>query len=193
MPSFISIDVETANNDSASICQIGMVRFQNGKIIETYNQIINPECVFLPMNISIHGIKPQMVKNAPRFFEIFPQINEWLESSVVTSHSFFDRSAIHRAIERDLLKAGNYQWIDATTIIRRTWSKYAQRGYGLGNLARDFEIEFNHHDACEDARVSGEILVRALSESGKSIGDWAQSLKPKPKKAKAIVPDTHGI
>lgn len=193
MPNFISIDVETANNDASSICQIGMVRFENGCVKEVYNQLVNPECGFLPMNISIHGIRPEMVKNAPRFFEIFEEVHSFLSSGIVTSHSFFDRTAIYRAIARDLLPMPQYQWIDATTIIRRTWVQYSKRGYGLGNLSRDFEIEFKHHDACEDARVSGEIVCKAIKESGKTIDEWVQTLKPKPKKEKAIVNDVRGI
>ena len=193
MPSFVSIDVETANNDAASICQIGMVRFENGKIVEKYNKLINPDCQFLPMNISIHGIDSKKVKNAPRFFEIYDEINYWLSSSVITSHSFFDRNAIFRSIERDLLLPPNPIWIDATTIIRRTWAQYSKRGYGLSNLSRDFEIEFMHHDACEDARVSGEILCRAIIDSGKSIDDWVQILKPKKKQPKEFVANVYGI
>ncbi len=33
---FIAIDVETANNNIASICQVGLVRFIAGKIRELY-------------------------------------------------------------------------------------------------------------------------------------------------------------
>lgn len=179
MPSFVSIDVETANNDSASICQIGIVKFEGGEIIDSFNRLINPETHFLPMNISIHGIKPEDVRKAPRFFEIFDELNEWLAPNIITSHSYFDRSAVFRAIQRDLLPQNQYQWLDATTIIRRTWKEFAQRGYGLGNLARHFSIDFEHHDACEDARVSGEILVRAIRDSGKTLEEWRDILRPK--------------
>jgi DNA polymerase-3 subunit epsilon len=57
-------------------------------------------------------------------------------------------------------------------VVRRAWSQYARSGYGLANLARDFGIAFNHHDAAEDARATGLILVRALYESGLSLEDW---------------------
>lgn len=182
MPSFISIDVETANNDPASICQIGMARFEGGVLVETYNKLIKPDGAFLPMNTSIHGINAKMVKDAPRFFEVFDEVNAWLSSSIVTSHSYFDRQAIFRSIANDLLPQPQYVWLDATTIIRRTWKQYSRRGYGLSNLSRDFEIKFKHHDACEDAKVSGIILVKAIEESGISLDDWAKSLKTKKKK-----------
>lgn len=193
MPCFVSIDVETANNDSSSICQIGMARFENGELVEKYVQLINPECHFLPINISIHGIREKDVKNAPRFFEIYDELHAWLARDIVTSHSFFDRSAIHKSIQRDLLPSPEYIWLDATTIIRRTWDQYSKRGFGLGNLARDFEIEFNHHDACEDARVSGLIVCKAIKDSGKTLQEWVENLRPKRKKPKEIVANVHGI
>lgn len=193
MPNFISIDVETANNDPASICQIGMVKFVGGEVVDSFNSLINPQVGFLPMNTSIHGIKAEDVKTAPKFFEIFDEIDAWLSSGIVTSHSYFDRSAIHRAIVENLLPQPQYQWLDATTIIRRTWAQYSRRGYGLGNLARDFEIEFKHHDACEDARVSGVILCRALAESEYTLTQWHEILTHKQKAKREFVRDNRGI
>jgi DNA polymerase-3 subunit epsilon len=49
----------------------------------------------------------------------------------------------------------------------------------LADLAKDFGIAFAHHDAVEDARVTGMILIRAVKESGTSIDDWlVQALQP---------------
>ena len=53
--------------------------------------------------------------------------------------------------------------------MRRVWSQYAYRGFGLSNLAQEFGIYFNHHDAAEDARVTGLILLRAMRESGMTL------------------------
>jgi DNA polymerase III subunit epsilon len=57
-------------------------------------------------------------------------------------------------------------------VARRAWPQYAQVGYGLKNLATDFGIEFRHHDAGEDARTAGLILVRAIRETGLTIDQW---------------------
>lgn len=181
MASFVSIDVETANNDPASICQIGMARFENGELVQTYNELINPETHFNSANINVHGIMPEQVKRAPRFFEVFDELHSWLSNGIVTSHTYFDKSAIYGAIKANLCPEHTYSWLDATLVIRRTWPQYSKRGFGLGNLAKDFEIEFQHHDAYEDARASGLILCRALNDSGKSLEEWYQSIRPKHK------------
>jgi DNA polymerase III subunit epsilon len=33
-------------------------------------------------------------------------------------------------------------------------------------------ITFRHHDAAEDARAAGEILSRAMSDTGLTLEDW---------------------
>jgi DNA polymerase-3 subunit epsilon len=43
---FIAIDVETANADISSICQIGIVEFQDGKIINQWETLVNPSARF---------------------------------------------------------------------------------------------------------------------------------------------------
>ncbi len=53
---FLALDVETANADYSSICQIGIAEFENGKVINTWSSLINPESYFDPFNVSIHGI-----------------------------------------------------------------------------------------------------------------------------------------
>jgi DNA polymerase-3 subunit epsilon len=48
----------------------------------------------------------------------------------------------------------------------------SRSGYGLSCVAERLRITFHHHDAKEDARAAGEILIRAIEQSGVSIGDW---------------------
>ena len=43
MLTFNSIDVETANADRASICQIGIVHVRDGEIGDQWQTLVNPE------------------------------------------------------------------------------------------------------------------------------------------------------
>lgn len=64
MLTFNAIDVETANADRASICQIGVVHVREGAIAERWQTLINPEDWFDPWNISIHGIDESNVQDS---------------------------------------------------------------------------------------------------------------------------------
>lgn len=67
---FVAIDVETANSDCASICQIGIVQYKNGQIIEEWKTYIDPEDHFSPINSYIHGIDNSTVSNAPKLPDV---------------------------------------------------------------------------------------------------------------------------
>ena len=53
---FVAIDVETANADLASICQIGLVTIRAGDTAEKWSTLVDPEDFFDEINIDIHGI-----------------------------------------------------------------------------------------------------------------------------------------
>ena len=55
-PTFNAIDVETANADPSSICQIGIVIVRNGLIKGQLSLLVNPETQFSGFNVRIHGI-----------------------------------------------------------------------------------------------------------------------------------------
>ena len=51
MATFNAIDVETANADRASICQIGIVHVQDGVVVDRWQTLVNPEDWFDPWNV----------------------------------------------------------------------------------------------------------------------------------------------
>ncbi len=82
MDYFIAVDVETANRDRGSICQIGLVCF-NGEGIEwQWSTLVNPECEFEPHNIRIHRITPQHVLDAPKWPAVFDCIADSLARTI---------------------------------------------------------------------------------------------------------------
>ena len=168
---FVVVDVETANSKFSSICQIGLVRFENGREAASEELMVNPQAEFSPMNVGIHGICEADVSGSPCFVDLYPRLKDWVGDAVVVSHSAFDRTAMNQACDRYALEAFAWSWLDSARIARRTWDQFKDRGYGLRNLADHFGIGFNHHNAVHDARTAGLILLRALEHSGRSFDD----------------------
>ncbi len=177
MEEFYALDVETANANYASICQIGVAKFQNGKLVEEWESLINPESRFDGMNISIHKITEEMVKDAPSFKQIYPKLKELLENNIVVHHMPFDRIAINRACESIGLDAIETTWLDSAKIVRRTWEEFAYSGYGLKKVAKHLGIEFKHHDALQDAIAAGKITLQALKITEMNLADWISKVK----------------
>lgn len=169
---FVALDVETANPDIASICQIGLVRFANGSVVESWSSLVNPEDEFDAYNVAVHGITESMVQSAPTWEALHTEIANVCKDQVVVSHTPFDRTAILRASNRYQLPDVESRWLDSARVVRRTWPQFAKSGYGLRSIASFLSIDFNHHDAEEDARAAGEVLVKAIIESETSVEDW---------------------
>ena len=173
---FVAIDVETANPNMSSICQIGVVRFEEGR--ETGNEgfLVDPRTWFCPVHVGIHGIDEQAVRGAPSFPEALARIAPWIEGETVVCHTHFDRVAMGQAAASHGLTPPVCSWLDSARVTRRAWSRFAERGYGLANVAAELGIEFRHHDAMEDARTAGLILLRAIEETGTVLSEWPNRL-----------------
>ena len=76
MTTFNAIDVETANSNRASICQIGIVQVSEGKIQREWSTLVDPEGPFEAMNISVHGIKQEDITDSPRLPEVYPTLHD---------------------------------------------------------------------------------------------------------------------
>jgi DNA polymerase III subunit epsilon len=173
MNSFTVIDVETANADLASICQIGVARFDGRNLIADWETLVNPEDYFDPFNVAVHGIDQDMVANAPTFSEVYADVRSLLSGETVVSHTHFDRVAIERVCENRALDPVGSSWLDSARVVRRAWpDRYAKSGYGLENVAADLGIEYRAHNALEDARAAGLIVLRAIEATGISVLDW---------------------
>ena len=178
MLTFNAIDVETANADRSSICQIGIVHVHDGEIEDRWQTLVNPEDWFDPWNVSIHGIGEDDVRDSPTLPEIRAELRARLRGSVLVSHTSFDRVAFERAMTRYDLEQLQVTWLDSAKIARRAWpDQYGRRDYGLKNIARDLDIAFRHHDALEDARAAAEIVLRACSVAEMDIEGWLRRVE----------------
>ena len=102
-----------------------------------------------------------------------------LHGRVIVSHTAFDRTSLYRVCEKYLLEPIACTWLDSARVVRRTWNEFSQSGYGLSPVADKLGITFKHHNAKEDARAAGEILIRAIQQSGVSLTEWlTRSVRP---------------
>ena len=174
---FIAIDVETASPDLSSICQVGIASFRDGRMCGSWESLVNPGVYFNPINISIHGIDEDDVQSSPSWSEVYPTVRTLLQGNIAVSHTAFDRVSILRACERNNLPCQEVRWLDSAKVVRRAWPIFSKRGYGLANVAENFGIQYRAHDALEDARCAGEILLRAIAETGLGIDQWFERVR----------------
>jgi DNA polymerase III subunit epsilon len=134
MTRFYALDVETANPDQSTICQIGVGIFEDGVLEDSWSSYIEPLDYFHLRFIDIHGITPKMVKRKPTFPKVYPFLRQIFVGSIVVHHSPFDRVTFRKAFDRYGLEPFEVQWLDSVQVARKTWNNL-EGGYNLANLA----------------------------------------------------------
>ncbi|MEM6650260.1 MAG: exonuclease domain-containing protein [Pseudomonadota bacterium] len=173
---FTAIDVETANSKLNSICQLGVAVFENEKLIDQWEQLVDPEDYFDGMNMAIHGIHEEDIVGAPTFQQLQHELKARL-NGVVVSHTHFDRTAIRQACEKYEFTPPTCTWLDSARVARRAWEKFSKSGYGLKNVCDEIGYEFQHHNALEDAKAAGAVVIEACRKTGCDIDEWLLRLE----------------
>lgn len=164
------VDVETANHGRHSICQIGIAVFAGGRMVDSWESLVDPEEDFFHFNVAIHGIGPDMVAGAPNWAAVHPEVERLLGGAVVASHTAFDRGAMEQASLRAQAPPIAYsRWLDTCGLAKAAFPEL--ENHKLPTLARSFGIVYKAHDALEDARVAGVVLALALERRRMTIAE----------------------
>ncbi len=102
MNSFTAIDFETAQGYRWSICQVGLVRVEHGKITDQVNILVQPpNNYYWDRFIDIHGITPEKTANAPKFDKIWHLIEPFIKDQNVVAHNglSFDFPVLSKTLE----------------------------------------------------------------------------------------------
>ena len=158
---FTAIDFETANGKRNSACSLGLVRVENGKIIESKDWLISPpEMYFHPMTVSIHGIREEDVMNAPSFNYIWEEVEAYLNDQMVIAHNAsFDVSVLRACLETYGISFPDFDYMCTVQISKNIWPNMPN--HKLNTLAHIFDIPLKHHDALEDTLACAKIAIKA--------------------------------
>ena len=179
---FVAIDVETANSNVGSICQLGLAKYVDGKLVDSYCTLINPQTSFDPFNIAIHGINADTVVEAPFIIEIFDELLAFVDDNIVVSYTLFDQRALKDCLSRYHLPNPKWPWVDATILVRQAFKQFAVKGYNLANVCQLLNYPFGHHDALEDAKACAYVTNIIISENNLSIKDYVDNGIYKPRR-----------
>lgn len=174
---FTAFDFETANEKRASPCSCGIAIVRDGKIVETKHWLIRPkEFRFESMNIMIHGITENMVRRAPEFDAVWPEIFQYMSDTIMVAHNAsFDMSVLRQTAALYGLTLPPMKFACTRVIAKHVWPTLPS--YQLGELASRLRLKFKHHQADEDARACAEIGLEACRrESTHSLEELAEKL-----------------
>ncbi|AIY01012.1 exonuclease [Arthrobacter sp. PAMC 25486] len=116
-------------------------------------------------NITIHGITPDDVAAAPRFREVFPEVDAFIGGDPLVAHNAaFDLGVIRSAAEVSGIPAPAFDYACTVVLSRKN---YSLPSYSLPFVAEAAGVPLrNHHDATEDARACAGIMVDIAAKHG---------------------------
>ena len=158
--SYVVVDVETTGGrgENHRVTEIGAVKVKDGRIVDRFQTLLNPQRS-IPPNISrLTGITPAMVANAPYFADIADEFEAFLDGSIFVAHNVaFDYGFIGREFRR-IGRAFRYPKLCTCASMRRLYPGH--RSYSLAALCREYAIPLRqHHRALCDAEAAAELLL----------------------------------
>lgn len=119
--SFTAIDFETAQGPRWSICQVGLVRVEQGRRVREMSVLVQPpDNYYHYYNTAIHGLSSEHTHNAPPFAAVWPLIEPYIREQVVVAHNgAFDFSCLRQTLQFYNLSCPDYSTACTYKIYRR--------------------------------------------------------------------------
>ena len=167
--SYAVVDVETTGGSSFGpdrITEIAAVVIERGEIARVYETLVNPLRPIPPMVTRLTNITWDMVRGAPTFREIVPQVADAIRGHVFVAHNAgFDWRFVTSEIARATGERLEGRRLCTVKMARKLLPQlhrrsldYLARHYGVENAAR--------HRAGGDAMATARVFLRMLREAG---------------------------
>lgn len=152
---YIALDIETTGFDPIAdqLIEIAIIKYQDGKIIDQYETLINPQVTIPPMITHITGIKEEDVTGAPFFDDVAKKIVEFIGKHPIVGHNisfdvnFLNQKGLHLTNEL-------YDTLQLSTILLPGLPSYS-----LEALTRILDIKHkNKHRAMSDTIASFDLF-----------------------------------
>lgn len=165
---FAIIDIETTGNSHkfGQITEIAIYQHNGIEITGSFSSLVKPD-MDIPLFITrLTGISNEMVKNAPRFYEIARQIVEMTAGRTFVAHNVhFD----YKFLKEEFKRLGydfNRKTLCTVQLSRKLLPGY--KSYSLGKLCAEKGIVINgRHRAAGDALATAKLFELLLQENEK--------------------------
>lgn len=156
MKTFTAIDFETAQGYRWSICQVGLIRVEDGIITKELDILVQPpNNYYWGRFTDIHGINAKKTQYSPTFDAVWHLIEPYITNQNVIAHNGFgfDFPVLNNTLDYYGLSTPDYTKFCTYKIYKSN----------LADLCTEHQIPLNHHDALSDARACAELYLKWLN------------------------------
>ena len=166
---YVVFDLETTGlyaDKGDSIIEIGAVKMCKGKIIDSFDVLVNPGIKISDEIISITGITNEMLEGKGNEEDTVKDFINWVGDLPMVAHNAkFDISFINSAYRKYSLGTLNNTLIDTLGLSRYLESN--ERYHNLATLVIRYNIDWDeekHHRANYDAEGTAIIFYKMLNK-----------------------------
>lgn len=175
------LDLETTGLSfrTEKITEIGIMKMQNGEVIDSFSCFVNPEKPIPPQVVEVTNITDDMVKDAETIAEVFPKMLDFIGDSVLVAHNAdFDIGFLkHNAKQLGYTLENTY--IDTLRLAKYLFPDFKK--YKLGIIADKLGIKVEvAHRALDDVDTTVKVLkimLEMLKEKGVKTLEEIDKLK----------------
>tara|TARA_Y100000588_G_scaffold393594_1_gene510215 strand:- start:13922 stop:15325 length:1404 start_codon:yes stop_codon:yes gene_type:complete len=184
-PIYAILDIETTGGkyNEEGITEIAIYRYDGHEVTDQFISLVNPEREIQPFVVNLTGINSNMLKNAPKFYEVAKRIVEITEDCIIVAHnSDFD----YRILKTEFRRLGfPFKRKTLCTVELSQQLIPNMESYSLGKLTRALGIPVSdRHRANGDALATVKLFKMLLSkDSDKKIIKQAVKVEQKSKLA----------
>ena len=167
LETFVVFDLETTGlypNSGDTIIEIGAVKIKDGKIIDRYDELINPGKLLTEEIMKITGITNEMLTDKRNEEESIKDFIKWTgELPMVAHNAKFDISFIEMAFTKYNL--GKFTNVVIDTLGLSRYLESSERYHNLATLVKRYNIpwdEDKHHRADYDSEGTALIFDKML-------------------------------
>lgn len=176
---FVIVDLETTGGSAAAsnIIEIGAARIRDGRVLEEFEQLVNPGVRLPPFITHLTGIDDEMLRGQPPIAAVWPRFNEFLGDGVIVAHNAaFDVGFLNAAAVAHSGRPLPHPHLCTLRLVRRLVPELRRRG--LDAVAGHFGIPASdRHRALGDVRITVEIFFHLLERlSAQGFGHLHQVL-----------------
>lgn len=159
------LDIETTGGkyNEEGITEIAVYKFDGHKVVDQFISLINPEIPIQPFVVGLTGINNEMLRNAPKFYEVARRIVEITEGAILVAHNAkFD----YRILRTEFKRLGfEFERQSLCTVELSKKLIPDQKSYSLGKLVRALGIPLSdRHRASGDAQATVKLFKMLLAK-----------------------------
>jgi DNA polymerase-3 subunit epsilon len=160
----LCLDVETANRNFSSICQIGVAKLHRDGVDVVFDRLVNPNQPFDKRNVETHRIQERDTGSAPSFQEVFAELRAVLHEKIVFTWRRFDGQAIAAACADLSIAPPVCVWVDAHPLVYRNDPNLTS-SMKLEDICTYHGITYTPHYAASDATATLKLVQKCLAET----------------------------